>query len=1032
MPEGAGGKEVGRISIRVVPDLDGFREKLRAELEGIEDVKVKVTADTTGFREKIKAETKDLGDAKVKVTPDVKKSEFAAALAETRAAARAAGVKLDIEFKDREAEAKLASTIAKLKAEAAASHIKLRVDVDRGVGGAGGLLGGASSSFGSGASKLALLGDQTFWVAGAVIALLAPALALLATSLAALPALIAAVALPVGAVALGIGGFKKALENVGLMGEDKKGKAKAGEELKKLQQSVSDEFERGLTPVFRELVGLLPMLRDGFTGIARGIVADIQGLSDVFTKGEGPAQLKNIMGNVGEMLNQMAPAFHSFGSAIMGLASRVSDHLPGLARFFADWGDKFSNWVNKISGDGTLDKAVSGLKPALDSVMNFFAQMMDSGLKLMADPAMVQNIKTVLDGITNFIVQSLPTLNQVFSTLADLINSLGLGGPTKPLEPAPPGGKPGGPTSAEPAAPGSGGAFQWIGPDKHQEFPDTSKMGFLDKLETGITSGTAFRGIDSFMGKLKEKIGNSFKEAFNFPTTVLATLTDQARGVVERVSAVFQELPNRLGSIWSGIEQRAQGVWSGIVSAAQGAWNTLVSNVQTALGRVRDEFGKLPEMITGPLRGLAGTLKGIGDQIISGLAEGIRGGVHKVEAAVKELAGLIPQWAKDMLGIKSPSTVMEDVGQNTVEGLKNGLDAGAASVVDRAKAIAQQVQEAMAGGFAPSGGGARGGPAQAAIDQANSMVGEAYVSGISDCSGAVSQVYSAMAGKKTHFTTMADFAALGFKPGFKKGALNIGVTPLPGQSGHMAATLPDGRNFESGGTDSKVKVGSGAAGALDKQFSQHWYYDAGGAAGVSAGGQDVTGMEGEIKQSLSELDVERDKLQAQRDAIPHGKEHKAERDSLSEQLRQIKMARDALVTERDELKLGASRVGAGDAKGGKGSVTDSMTEAAQMITKGLASIIDMSKGFVMSNVQQLESDLGIGGKGAIPTLANIGMDWATHEMSNMINADFGLGDKNKPMKKDSGDTHIHVNSVDEALTAKQTIENRKALQWKDR
>jgi hypothetical protein len=92
----------------------------------------------------------------------------------------------------------------------------------------------------------------------------------------------------------------------------------------------------------------------------------------------------------------------------------------------------------------------------------------------------------------------------------------------------------------------------------------------------------------------------------------------------------------------------------------------------------------------------------------------------------------------------------------------------------------------------------------------------------------------------------------------------------------------------------------------------------------------------------------------------------------------------------------------------------------------------MSKGFVMSNVQQLESDLGIGGKGAIPTLANIGMDWATHEMSNMINADFGLGDKNKPMKKDSGDTHIHVNSVDEALTAKQTIENRKALQWKDR
>lgn len=94
---GAGGEEVGRISIRVVPDLDKFREKLRTGLAAIEnterckikvevvglekaksevaaaakDVKatVKTTADTKGVRAKIEAAAKDTV-AKIKVEVD--------------------------------------------------------------------------------------------------------------------------------------------------------------------------------------------------------------------------------------------------------------------------------------------------------------------------------------------------------------------------------------------------------------------------------------------------------------------------------------------------------------------------------------------------------------------------------------------------------------------------------------------------------------------------------------------------------------------------------------------------------------------------------------------------------------------------------------------------------------------------------------------------------------------------------------------------------------------------------------------------
>lgn len=60
---GPGGKEVGRISIRVVPNTDHFRSELQAQLKAIAksmEVKIKVTPDLNGFRQKVQAATKGI------------------------------------------------------------------------------------------------------------------------------------------------------------------------------------------------------------------------------------------------------------------------------------------------------------------------------------------------------------------------------------------------------------------------------------------------------------------------------------------------------------------------------------------------------------------------------------------------------------------------------------------------------------------------------------------------------------------------------------------------------------------------------------------------------------------------------------------------------------------------------------------------------------------------------------------------------------------------------------------------------------
>jgi hypothetical protein len=104
--------------------------------------------------------------------------------------------------------------------------------------------------------------------------------------------------------------------------------------------------------------------------------------------------------------------------------------------------------------------------------------------------------------------------------------------------------------------------------------------------------------------------------------------------------------------------------------------------------------------------------------------------------------------------------------------------------------------------------------------------------GLSDCSGAVSDlvelITKGQAGPERLFST-ADAASvlksLGATPGLIPGTLQIGFN-----SGHMAATLPNGVNFESGGgTGQGATYGGNAVGAGDKQFTEHWSLPVNGA-----------------------------------------------------------------------------------------------------------------------------------------------------------------------------------------------------------
>ncbi|ALH46786.1 tape measure protein [Mycobacterium phage Manatee] len=159
----AAGKEVGRLSIKVTPDLDGFYRELKRAVESAEKMKVHIPVepDMGNFRQEVAAATRNLPDAKVKV--DVDRSML-----------------------DRVGES--------------LRNFKLP-DVPS--------VGGVP---GAGVAAIGVL----------ALAATAPLIGLLTSALLTLPGLIAAVAVPVGALALGLDGLKAAAGRLAPAFEDLK------------------------------------------------------------------------------------------------------------------------------------------------------------------------------------------------------------------------------------------------------------------------------------------------------------------------------------------------------------------------------------------------------------------------------------------------------------------------------------------------------------------------------------------------------------------------------------------------------------------------------------------------------------------------------------------------------------------------------------------------------------------------------------------------------------------------------------------
>lgn len=247
----------------------------------------------------------------------------------------------------------------------------------------------AASAFGSGAIAAIGFGAALFKMS-AIATVVAEAGAgitaawgFASTAIAAVPAAIALIGAPIAAIAIGMDGIKKAA-------------AAIKPEFDALQKSVSATFEKGLTPVLKDLAQkVFPTLKTGLNQIATSLVSAASKLESFISSGTGLALLGQVFSGVSAEIDRIGPGLQSLTEGFLRLAGN-QHALDALGNTINELG----NQINLISNNPSLNKAFDGLGQVLVSVTKGFGNLVNNGIKLFA--AAAPGISAGLDSITSF------------------------------------------------------------------------------------------------------------------------------------------------------------------------------------------------------------------------------------------------------------------------------------------------------------------------------------------------------------------------------------------------------------------------------------------------------------------------------------------------------------------------------------------------------------------------------------------------------------------------------------------------------
>lgn len=429
--------------------------------------------------------------------------------------------------------------------------------------------------------------------------------------------------------------------------------------LEKITQAFEDltaskEFQgalKALAETMKTLVDTaLPLLKDAFKALLPVIEILAPPIQD-FIKFLGE-QLAPVIQELKPVLEELAIAFGKMLPGlkpILELGSRLAVLvLPILGKLFEHLGEVFERLAPLI--EVVADNVARQLEPILAEIPGILDKILPKFLEL-AD--------RLLPLLIEMLVELGPELSELAVALADLLVELT---PllVKFLE------------------------FQIFLVDKMLPIIKPLVEGFGKALVGALRLLTDF--INQFVIPTVKTIVALLNGDWNQAMRLAGQMVVQLR---DNASRAFESMKSRMISI-------AGQLLVGLVNRASQIKSAFVERMQSLVADAVARIARLPQMILNVLSGMGSLLFQVGQDIISGLVNGIASGIGRVAAAARRVADSIPGPIKSILGISSPSRVMMSIGDDVMAGLLKGIGDSLPELRAQITGIAAVIPQAVA------------------------------------------------------------------------------------------------------------------------------------------------------------------------------------------------------------------------------------------------------------------------------------------------------------------------------------------------
>lgn len=141
-------------------------------------------------------------------------------------------------------------------------------------------------------------------------------------------------------------------------------------DMQELGDIINETFwGRARQPILDLVTGLMPQLRNSFRDISEGIGDFTAALSNAFAVELSGGRMESIFKGIADGWRILSTGAPAFAGAMTSLSQIAATYTPRLASWFVRQADTFDNWLNAIASDGRLGE---WMETAIDSMYDLW------------------------------------------------------------------------------------------------------------------------------------------------------------------------------------------------------------------------------------------------------------------------------------------------------------------------------------------------------------------------------------------------------------------------------------------------------------------------------------------------------------------------------------------------------------------------------------------------------------------------------------------------------------------------------------